>query len=77
LADTAYVGRTMLFYAELEKKIQALTTDSVLAAVKKYFVPGQLTIVVAGDFAAATKAAAEKAGAANAQPAKAAAPAKK
>jgi zinc protease len=69
LADTAYVGRTMLYYAELEKKIQGLTTETVLAAVKKYIAPQQLTIVVAGDFEAAAKAAKDPAGAAGAKPA--------
>ena len=57
LADTLYVDRTMDFYAQLEKKINALTPDQVLAALKRYIDPKRLFIVNAGDFAAEASAA--------------------
>lgn len=50
LADTAYADRTMEYYSDLEKKINALTTDQVLKALKKHLDPEKLSIVVAGDF---------------------------
>ena len=60
LADTAYVGRTMKYYADLEKKVQTLSTAKVLKALKKHIDPKRLSIVVAGDFKGPqTKAKAE------------------
>jgi zinc protease len=50
LSDTAYAGRTMRYYADLEKKVQKLTTDQVLKALKKHIDAKRLSIVVAGDF---------------------------
>ncbi len=55
LADTAYVGRTMEYYADLEKKVKALTPEQVLKALKKHIDPERLSIVVAGDFKDAAK----------------------
>jgi zinc protease len=55
LADTLYVGRTMAYYSELEKHIEALTPDDVLAALQKYIDPKRLSTVVAGDFKAEEK----------------------
>jgi zinc protease len=52
LADLSHAGRTMEFYAELEKRIAALTADQVLAAAKKHIDSKDLVIVTAGDFAA-------------------------
>jgi zinc protease len=52
LADTAYVGRTMEYYADLEEQVKSLTTDQVLKALKKHLDPEKLSIVVAGDFKA-------------------------
>jgi zinc protease len=57
LADTLYVERTMDFYARLEKAINALTPDQVLAALKKYVDPQRLFVVNAGDFAGEASAA--------------------
>ena len=36
--------------AELEKKVQALTSEQILAVLRKYLEPGKLSIVKAGDF---------------------------
>ncbi len=57
LADNLFVGRTMAYYAELEKKIAGLTTEQVQAALKKWIDPKRLVIVDAGDFAASKSAA--------------------
>jgi zinc protease len=46
-----YLGRTMAFEAELERRVGALTVDRVNAALRKYIQPARLTIVKAGDFA--------------------------
>ena len=45
----------MAYYADLEKKINALTPADVLAALKKYIDPKKLVVVDAGDFAADTR----------------------
>jgi zinc protease len=50
LAEDLYVGRTMQFQAELERKIRDLTPEAVNAALRKYIDPKQLTVVTAGDF---------------------------
>jgi zinc protease len=52
LADTLYLDRTMAYYADLEKKLDALTPDDVLAALQKYIDPERLSTVAAGDFKA-------------------------
>ena len=52
LADLSHAGRTMEYYAELEKQIAALTPEQVIAAARKHFDPKKLVIVTAGDFAA-------------------------
>ena len=56
LADLSHAGRTMEYYADLEKKIAALTPEQVLAAARKHFDPKNLVIVTAGDFEATTAA---------------------
>lgn len=50
LADTAYVGRTMEYYAGLEAKIGKLTTDDVLSALKETLSAEWPVVVIAGDF---------------------------
>ena len=50
LANLSHVGRTMTFQAELEKKIQALTPEQIVAALRKHIDPKKLLIVIAGDF---------------------------
>ncbi len=49
LADNLFLGRTMAFEADLEKKIRALTTKQVDEATKKFLVPSRLVITIAGD----------------------------
>jgi zinc protease len=50
LAEELFNGRTLGFYAELEKKVADLTPDKVMAAVRKYVEPRRLVIIQAGDF---------------------------
>jgi zinc protease len=49
LADNLYVGRTMAFEAEFEKKVRALSTKQVDEATKRFLTPGRLVITIAGD----------------------------
>jgi zinc protease len=55
LAANLFAGRTMAFQAELEKKVQALTNDEILAALRKHLDPAKLNYAVAGDFAKSAK----------------------
>ena len=57
LTENVFVDRTMTFYAELEKRINALSPEQVLEALRKYLDPKRLVVVDAGDFA--VKAAAK------------------
>ena len=41
----------MQFQADLEQKIQALTPDAVVTALRKHVDPKRLSVVTAGDFA--------------------------
>jgi zinc protease len=50
LAGELKAERTFAYYAELEKKITALTPAAVNAAVRKHLNPKQLITVEAGDF---------------------------
>jgi hypothetical protein len=43
-------GRTMDYYADLEKKIDALTPDEVSASFRKFITPEKLVVIRAGDF---------------------------
>jgi zinc protease len=45
--------RTFKYDAELERRVRAVTVEQVNAALRKYLVPGSLTVVRAGDFAKA------------------------
>lgn len=49
------LDRTMLWDAELEKKIMALTPEQINAAMKKYVDPSKFVYVKAGDFEKAGK----------------------
>ncbi|MCH8923721.1 MAG: insulinase family protein [Planctomycetes bacterium] len=51
LAENLFVDRTMAFYGELEKRINALSPEQVLVALRKYIDPKRLVVVDAGDFA--------------------------
>jgi zinc protease len=46
----------MAYEAELEKKIQALTPEQVVAALRAHLDPKKLVVVSAGDFETKTKA---------------------
>jgi zinc protease len=59
LANLSHVGRTMAFQAELEKKIESLTPEEIVAALRKHIDPKKLVIVTAGDFETNTTSAAE------------------
>jgi zinc protease len=50
LVSDLYLGRTMQFQAELDRKIAALSPESVNTAIRKTIDPKQLSIVTAGDF---------------------------
>jgi zinc protease len=50
LTDNLYANRSMKYYAELERRLEEQTPETVLAALKKYYDPKRLVIVTAGDF---------------------------
>lgn len=50
LSENLFVGRTMQFQADLERRIKDLTVESVNLALRKYIDPKRLSIVTAGDF---------------------------
>jgi zinc protease len=50
LNSSLYLGRSVLFQAELESKVKALKLDEVNAALRKYLDPAKLVVVKAGDF---------------------------
>jgi Predicted Zn-dependent peptidases len=54
LSTELYVGRTMAFEADFEKRLLALRPADVTAALRKYVDPAKVTIVKAGDFSKAT-----------------------
>lgn len=49
LADTMFAGRTMAYYSDLEERIQSLTPDQVVKALRKHIDPQRLAVVIAGD----------------------------
>jgi zinc protease len=55
LNNSLYLGRSVLFQAELESKVKALKLDEVNAALRKYLDPARLVVVKAGDFTKAGK----------------------
>ena len=56
LANGLFLGRTMAFDGEIEKKIGSLTADEVNAALRRTLDPSKMTVVVAGDFGKVTQA---------------------
>jgi zinc protease len=50
LASSSYLGRTMTYYADLEKKIEGLTPEQIGAALRKRIDPNKFVLVTAGDF---------------------------
>jgi zinc protease len=55
LKTNEYLHRTMAWHGDFDKKIAALTPRQVQDAFKRHFLPSRLTIVQAGDFAAAAR----------------------
>jgi zinc protease len=51
LATHRFLGRTFAWDADLETRIQALTPEEILAALRKHLNPSRITIIKAGDFA--------------------------
>ena len=56
LNSDAFLGRPMLRRAEFDAKLKSLTVEQVNNAIRKFLKPEQLSVFVAGDFAAAAKA---------------------
>ena len=54
LVNSAHYGRTLAWTADLEKKVQALTSQQISAAMRKYIDPATLTVMKGGDFKKAT-----------------------
>jgi zinc protease len=55
LSASLFYNRTMAWAAEMDKKIQALTPEQILAAMRKHIDPARITIIKAGDFAKAAQ----------------------
>jgi zinc protease len=45
-----YLGRTFAWDAEFDRKVQSLTGEQVLAAMRRHIDPAKMTLVKAGDF---------------------------
>jgi zinc protease len=58
LARRAYQKRTLEWDEAMEAKIEALTNDEIVAAMKKFIDPAKISIIEAGDFTKAKEAAA-------------------
>jgi len=56
LTGLLVVDRTLAFEANLEKKVAALDNKKIMAVMDKYFDPGKILIVKAGDFKNSAKA---------------------
>lgn len=50
LNNYLFIGRTLQFDAELDAKLQALTPDQIVAAMRRHIDPAKITIIKAGDF---------------------------
>ncbi len=70
LGHYMFLGRTLEWDAELEKKVMALEADQIREAMKRHIVPSKLVVMKAGDFANAAKNAAAPAAAPPASTAK-------
>ena len=51
LRNYLFLDRTVAWDADLEKKVEALTPEQIVAAMRKYIDPAKISIVKAGDFA--------------------------
>ena len=56
LAVELYLGRTFAWDADLDRKVEALTGEQVLAAMRRHIDPAKMSVVKAGDFAKAKAA---------------------
>jgi len=56
LTNGLYLGRTMTFDEDIEKRIGALTADQVNAALRRTLDPARMAVVMAGDFSKVTQA---------------------
>jgi zinc protease len=65
LCDTAHTGRTMKYYADLERKINALTPEQVNEALRKHLDANRLVVVSAGDFRPGAESKSPKTGGSN------------
>ncbi len=63
LATDLYIHRTLAWDADFEKKVESLTADQVVGAMRKYLDLSKMTIVKAGDFAKSGGSAAAPGGA--------------
>ncbi|MEW6732571.1 MAG: pitrilysin family protein [Acidobacteriota bacterium] len=50
-----FLNRTLTWDEEFENKVQALTPEQILAAMRRHIDPAKITIIKAGDFAKTTK----------------------
>jgi zinc protease len=50
LQSELYVGRSIAYYGDLEKKIESLTVEEVNSAFRNRVDPKKLVIIRAGDF---------------------------
>ncbi len=55
LVNGLYLNRTLAWDAEMEKKVETLAPEQILAALRKHIDPAKITIVKAGDFAKAAQ----------------------
>ncbi|MFN2516573.1 MAG: hypothetical protein ABR556_10215, partial [Pyrinomonadaceae bacterium] len=46
-----FLGRTLLWDADLDTKLRALTPEQINAAMARHIDPSKITIIKAGDFA--------------------------
>ena len=60
LSNYLFLGRTLDWDAEFEKKVMALDAEQIRAAMNRHIVPAKFSVVKAGDFAAAGAADAVK-----------------
>ncbi|MCW5970536.1 MAG: insulinase family protein [Blastocatellales bacterium] len=51
LSAQLYIDRTITWDAQFEKKVEALTPEQILAAMRRHLDPAKLSVVKAGDFA--------------------------
>jgi zinc protease len=57
LAQDLYINRTLQWDAQLETKVAALTAAEIQAAMRRHIDPSKITVVKAGNFAAASSPA--------------------